>query len=70
MRGVGDRPNGVAVAGGRLWVISFTARNMHVIDRTSERAERTVRVGPGASDITSDGDHVWVAATRADRLVH
>jgi DNA-binding beta-propeller fold protein YncE len=69
IRGVGDRPNGVAIAGGRLWVTSFRSDKLRVIDRARDRVIRTVTIAEGANDIVADGNDVWIAATRAGSVI-
>jgi DNA-binding beta-propeller fold protein YncE len=69
IRGVGDRPNGVAIARGRLWVTSFRSNKLRVIDRARDRVIRTVTIAEGANDIVADGNDVWIAATRAGTVL-
>ncbi|MDA0164267.1 protein kinase [Solirubrobacter ginsenosidimutans] len=69
IRNVGDRPNGIAVAGGDLWVTSNHQPRLDRIDIATrrERADHP-EVGLGASDIVSRGNTVWVAARGARQV--
>jgi DNA-binding beta-propeller fold protein YncE len=67
---VGHRPNGVALAGGDLWVTSSDQLRVVRIDgATGRELPQAPRVGLGASSIVSDGSDVWVAAKEAGRVV-
>jgi sugar lactone lactonase YvrE len=67
---VGHRPNGVAIAGGDLWVTSSDQLEVVRIDGdTGRKLPQSPRVGLGASDIAADGSNVWVAARRAKQVV-
>jgi streptogramin lyase len=67
---VGDRPNGIVLAGGDLWVTSYRQRWVTRIDAAtgSERPSHP-RVGKGATGIAAEGDSVWVAATFTREIV-
>jgi DNA-binding beta-propeller fold protein YncE len=67
---IGHRPNGIAIAGGDLWVTSLDQPTITRIDAVSgrQRAQHPV-VGAGASDVASTGAIVWVAANPAPRVV-
>ena len=59
---VGDRPDGIALAGGDLWVISSRqAALTRVVAATGRERPGHPRVGRGASAIAAYGDSVWVA---------
>jgi sugar lactone lactonase YvrE len=61
---VGDRPNGIALAGRDLWVSSHDEASLTRIDAATgvERAEHP-QVGRGVFDITATPTVVWVAVT-------
>ena len=68
--GVGERPNGIAVAAGAIWVIGDTRTTVTRIDiATSRVLEDAPTVGPGAPSIVAAGTSVWVAAKDARRVV-
>ncbi len=70
IRPVGDHPNGVALAGGDVWVTSFARSRVVGIDAgTGRRLPQEPRVGVGASSVASDGSSVWVAAKLAQQVV-
>jgi streptogramin lyase len=59
---VGDRPEGIALAGGDLWVISSRQPAVtRVVAATGRERRGHPRVGRGASAIVAYGDSVWVA---------
>jgi hypothetical protein len=68
-RRVGSEPSGIALAGRDAWVISYELGTLTRLSRSTgaERADHP-HVGVGASDITADGDAVWVALNQ-DRAV-
>jgi DNA-binding beta-propeller fold protein YncE len=67
---VGHRPNGIALAGGDLWVTSFDQlRAVRIDGGTGQKLPQEPRVGLGASSIASAGTSVWVAAKLAQRVV-
>jgi streptogramin lyase len=67
---VGHRPRDVAVAGGDVWVLSYTRERIARIDaRTLEREDLEPRVGTGAWAIAGDDDAVWVAIPRQGRVL-
>ena len=70
IRDIGTRPNGVAVAGGDLWVTSHDEDRVTRIDAETgrERGEHP-RVGRGAFDIVAVPDAVWVAVTARREVV-
>jgi streptogramin lyase len=68
--GVGQRPNGIALAGGSLWVTSFRRSDVARIDAASGKLrEPTPGVGLGAGSIVADGDAVWVGEKRSNQVV-
>ncbi|WP_160311170.1 GH92 family glycosyl hydrolase [Streptacidiphilus anmyonensis] len=60
---VGSGPDGMAVAGGRLFVANNNSNNVTVIDTTTNAVVETVPVGNVAADLaaTPDGRTVWVS---------
>jgi hypothetical protein len=66
---VGHRPNGVALAGGAVWVTSRSEPEVERLDPESGRTLPATRVGPGAAGIIADGDSVWVALKDAHQVV-
>ena len=66
---VGHRPNGVALAGGTVWVTSNDQPDVERVDATTARKLEPVRVGVGASSIVGDGDAVWVALKPTHEVV-
>jgi DNA-binding beta-propeller fold protein YncE len=70
IRGVGERPNGIAVAGGQLWVTGAARTTVTRVDiATSRVLEDSPTVGLGALSIVASGSRVWVAARRARQVV-
>ena len=67
--GVGDRPNGVAIAGGDVWVMSFRERRLARIDGETGSVGRGPAVGPGTSDVTGAGSELWAANSRTRAVV-
>jgi DNA-binding beta-propeller fold protein YncE len=66
---VGHRPNGVAYAGGNLWVASSGEPRLDRIDaETGRELDQHPVVGMGAASIASDMTSVWVAAKRARQV--
>ena len=58
---IGTRPNGVAVAGGHVWVTSFRGRQLVRVDTKTNRPARALTIGEGAAGIGSVGNTIWVA---------
>jgi hypothetical protein len=67
-RRVGRAPNGVALAGRRLWVTSTGARLVRLDALTGRGRSRDARV-PSAKDVVVDGHTVWVANPRARQVL-
>lgn len=66
----GIRPNGIAVAGGNVFVLSYRKPTVTVLsERTMRPREIRPRVGVSASDIHAAGDSVWITLAPARRLV-
>ena len=67
---VGHRPNGIAIAGGDLWVTSSDQENLERVDAATGHARGSgPRVGMGAASIASAGTNVWVAVKDARHVV-
>jgi DNA-binding beta-propeller fold protein YncE len=68
--GIADRPNGVAIAGGDVWVMSFRDRRLVRIDGgTGQVRSGGPAVGPGTSDLTGAGRELWAANSRTREVV-
>ena len=66
----GVRPNTVAVTAGNVFVGSFRARHMALIDPKTNKVRRSQpAVGRGVADLQAVGNDVWVAVNRERRLV-
>src|SRR5205823_3095896 len=66
---VDGRPNDVVVAGGRVWVSSFRADHLTVLDAsTSRRAPPRVQVDPGTASLAAGFGSLWVANARTQTL--
>jgi YVTN family beta-propeller protein len=57
---VGDRPDGVAVAAGSVWVANHHAGTVSRIDPRTDRVVATVRTGYFPLGIAGDADGVWI----------
>ncbi len=57
---VGQRPSGIAVGAGRVWVTNSIDNTVSVIDPNDQRRVRTFPVGTGPTGIAATGDAVWV----------
>ena len=66
---VGHRPNGIAVAGGIVWVTSDERDTVERIDASSGRRLKPVHIGRGAAAIVTDGRSVWIATKDAREVV-
>ena len=64
--GVALRPNALAVAGGRVWVLSNPGGELVVLDPASQRQVKRISIGRGGSSLTGGFGSVWVlkATTR------
>jgi streptogramin lyase len=66
---VGSKPNGIAVAGGDVWVSSYDRSTLTRIDaKTARKRGAHPRAGGGALDLVSDGRWLWEGAF-VDRAV-
>jgi hypothetical protein len=62
IRGIGDRPSGIALAAGDLWVISPRQAFLTRVDAaTGRERSRHPKVGRAATAIAAYEDSVWVA---------
>jgi YVTN family beta-propeller protein len=62
IKGVGNRPRDIAVAGGDLWVASFTQPRLTRIDAdTRRRHGAQPAIGRGAAAVAAEGKAVWAA---------
>jgi streptogramin lyase len=67
---VGNRPNGIAVAGGDVWVTSVGRRRLERIDAATGRLlPDSPLVGRGARDVRAGAGAVWVANTIASAVL-
>ncbi|HUR85726.1 MAG TPA: protein kinase [Solirubrobacteraceae bacterium] len=64
--GVALRPNALAVAGGRVWVLSNPGGELVVLDPETQRQVKRISIGRGGSSLTGGFGSVWVlkSATR------
>jgi len=70
VEGIGDRPAGIALAGGDLWVYSRRQPSLTRVDAATGKERRQhPRVGKDASAIVGDGDDVWVALSDDQEIV-
>jgi len=67
---VGERPNGIAIAGRDLWVTSNDLGRVTRIDSaTGRKSAQRPRIGQGALDIVGGPSAVWVAVTPRSEVV-
>ena len=67
---VGERPNGIAIAGSDLWVTSNDLGRVTRIDAaTGRKRAQQPRIGQGALDIAGGPSAVWVAVTPRSDVV-
>ncbi len=67
---VGDRPNGIVLAGSLAWVLHSPSATVATIDqRTAKPTPRKPNVGARPSAITSGFDRVWVANPGLAQLI-
>ena len=59
--GVGRRPTGVAIGGGRVWVANSLSGTVSEIDPRTDEVERTIAVGESPQDLVFAGDKLWVS---------
>ena len=60
---VGQRPRGIVVANGDVWVVSSPEHRIARLDtETGERHGRQQFIGQGAADISRHGKLIWIAA--------
>ncbi len=67
---VGERPNGIALAGGLAWVLHQPGATVATIDqRTAKLTAAAPNVGPRPAAITTGFGRVWVANPGLGRLI-
>jgi hypothetical protein len=68
---IGQRPNAIAIGGGRVWVGRFGHPRLVAIDPATNKAipRLTPTVGIGTVDMVMGGGTLWVALARERRLV-
>src|SRR4029077_7962282 len=54
-------PEGLALAGGSLWVANRASDSISRIDQVTNRVVATIKVGAGPLGVTVSGGAVWVA---------
>jgi class 3 adenylate cyclase len=59
-RGVGDRPTGVVIAGGSVWVLSLSDQTLWVLDATTNAVLRTPGLPGRPTGIGAGTDSVWI----------
>src|SRR5439155_25747226 len=64
-----DAPNGVAVGGGFVWVISSTTGKLYMIDPTQAHAVKAFTVPNGAQGIALGAGGVWITSNFDDRVL-
>jgi len=64
---VGQRPNALTVAGGRVWALSGRSGELDVIDPRSSKVTRRISIGVGGTSLAGGFDSLWVlkGATRS-----
>jgi hypothetical protein len=66
---VGNRPHGLAIAGGRLFVACGTDHTVVTVDaRSALRVGPAMRVALNPYTIAADRRHVWITARSADAV--
>lgn len=64
-----EYPNGIAAAGGALWVADPAAGTVTVLDPATGETDRTLDVGEGAFLIGGDEDDLWVSVHQGGDVV-
>jgi DNA-binding beta-propeller fold protein YncE/predicted Ser/Thr protein kinase len=64
---VGQRPNALAIAGGRVWALSGVNGELDVINPRTNNVDHRITVGVGGTSLASGFDSLWVlkATTRS-----
>src|SRR3954464_4410429 len=65
---VGDKPDGVALGAGAVWVALSGEGKLARVDQDTEKTVK-VDVGKNPDSVVFDGDSVWVSVTGADQVV-
>ncbi len=66
---VGESPDGLAVVGRDVWVISDERTQPVWFDLARDSRPEVPEIGPGAVSIAADGDAVWIALKPQNRVV-
>jgi hypothetical protein len=66
---IGVRGNGVAVAGGSVWVTGFTQPRLLRADAETGKRQSAVPIASGAADVVASGDSLWVANSKTGRVL-
>jgi hypothetical protein len=65
---VGTRPNGLTVAGGRVWALSGPGGELDVIDPRTKAIDRLI-IGVGGKSVAGGFDSVWVLKGKTRSLL-
>jgi DNA-binding beta-propeller fold protein YncE len=66
-----ERPTALAVAAGNVWTTSYRSRRAVRIDAATLRRERSSdRIPIGTTDLTADGDTLWLVSEESNTLTH
>jgi DNA-binding beta-propeller fold protein YncE len=70
IKGIGNRPNGVVLAGGDLWVTSASSEWLtRVSAKTGKERRRHLKIGLDARAIVVYRDDVWIAVTETREVL-
>jgi hypothetical protein len=66
-----ERPTALAVAAGDVWATSYRSRRAARIDATTlARRPSSERIPVGTTDMTADGDTLWLVSEQSNTLTH
>ena len=66
-----ERPTALAVAGGNVWTTSYRSRRAVRIDASTMKREPSSEPIPvGTTDMTADGDTLWLVSEQSNTLTH
>jgi hypothetical protein len=66
-----ERPTAMAVAGGNVWTTSYRSRRAVRIDaETLDRRRSSDKIPVGTTDMTADGDTIWLVSEQSNTLTH
>jgi DNA-binding beta-propeller fold protein YncE len=66
-----ERPTALAVAGGNVWTTSYRSRRAVRIDaETMQRRRSSDKIPIGTTDMTADGDTIWLVSEESNTLTH